>query len=204
MSKLVYIKGWYIALSKVTGSMLDDPNFIPAGACIFSFELPGYCVQNMGLFPWAWNVQVLGRSVPTFQGCLLPPSSGWMEASSTSGLSVKDSHRQSRPRENLKTCYHQFKLRNAMLCFINWHAAVNCDVIPVTQAPWRLSELLPVLNPDGGDGPQCSGSHGQGRVEEADREYEIPGNNGALATVKEHSRVSTLHVWLLLPCDSFY
>ncbi|KAJ4444362.1 hypothetical protein ANN_06154 [Periplaneta americana] len=59
--------------------------------------------------------------------------------------------------------------------------------MPLAQALCRSSELLPVLSPAGRDGPQCSGSHGQGRTEEADREHEIPGNNGALAPVKEHS-----------------
>jgi len=49
-----------------------------------------------------------------------------------------------------------------------------------------------------GDGPQCSRSHGQGRTEEADREHEIPGYNGALAPVKEYSRVSKYHIWLML------
>ncbi|KAJ9577644.1 hypothetical protein L9F63_005831, partial [Diploptera punctata] len=55
----------------------------------------------------------------------------------------------------------------------------------VTQALCGHREL--VLSP-AGDGSQCSGSHGQGRTQETNREHEISGNNGALAIIEEHSR----------------
>lgn len=41
------------------------------------------------------------------------------------------------------------------------------------------------------DGRQYASRHGQGRSEEADREHEVPGVDGALAAVEEHRRVST-------------
>lgn len=39
-------------------------------------------------------------------------------------------------------------------------------------------------------GSQCTRYHGQGRTEEADREYEIPGVHGTVASVEEHCGVS--------------
>lgn len=39
-------------------------------------------------------------------------------------------------------------------------------------------------------GSQCTRQHGQGRTAQADREHEVPSQHGAVATVKEHCRVS--------------
>lgn len=42
-------------------------------------------------------------------------------------------------------------------------------------------------------GSQCDCYNGPGRTEEADREHEVPGVDGALAPLQEHRGVSTAH-----------
>lgn len=44
-------------------------------------------------------------------------------------------------------------------------------------------------------GSQYSVSHGQGRIEEANRKHEVPSDNGAMAFVEKHSRVSIIPLY---------
>lgn len=47
------------------------------------------------------------------------------------------------------------------------------------------------------DGRQYARRHGQRRSEEADREYEVPGVDGALASLEEHCSVSSFAISVL-------
>jgi hypothetical protein len=93
-----------------------------------------------------------GRSLPTFQRCLLPPSSGlialMMEAASISETSVsfyksprrnnpEDSHLLTRRRENLKSHREWRWLSSGMLSRVVWYKLTDVSQVILSPVRWK-------------------------------------------------------------------